>query len=343
MKVFAGMDPRLALRDVPAYAHRIEAMGFDGLHVPETIHDSLAVSLLALEHTTDLLVRTSVTLAFVRSPTLVAYTAWDLAGFSGGRFELGLGTQVRQNVTERMGMPWSAPAPRLAEYLDVLDALYASFRSGDPPAVAGEHYRVVRLQPYFNPGPDAETPVPATWLGGVNRRVCELAGARAAGFVTHPTNSDPKYLAQRCLPALRAGAAGAGRSQRPELVVGTAVVTGRDDAAVAAERERQRRLFAFLYSTPAYAPTLELHGWEALGEDLRRLVRDERWEDLGSVVDDDVLDALVPSGRHDELGPILLDRYEGLADGLVLGPQPDPADDSSVAELVRALRARAVR
>src|ERR1700712_3405700 len=99
MKVYAGMDPALPLSQVPAYARRVEQLGYDGLQVAETIHDALAVALLAAEHTTRITIRTSVALAFVRSPTLTAYAAWDLARFSGGRFQLGLGTQIRQNVT----------------------------------------------------------------------------------------------------------------------------------------------------------------------------------------------------------------------------------------------------
>ena len=120
MKVYSGMDPRLPLRDVAGYARRVEQLGFDGLHVAETIHDSLAVALLALEHTTTMTVRTSITLAFVRSPTLVAYTAWDLAVMSGGRFELGLGSQIKQNIRDRYGMPWSEPRSRMRDYLGAL-------------------------------------------------------------------------------------------------------------------------------------------------------------------------------------------------------------------------------
>jgi probable F420-dependent oxidoreductase len=338
MRVYAGMDPRLPLRDVPAYARRIEAMGFDGLHVAETVHDALGVSLLVAEHTERLTIRTSVALAFVRSPTLTAYAAWDLAAFSGGRFQLGLGTQIRQNVTERMGMPWSEPVSRMREYLDVLDALYASFRTGERPDVRGDTYSVTRLQPYFNPGPDTETVAPPTWLGGVNVGMCELAGERADGFVTHPTNSNPRYLEAICLPHLRVGAERAGRPV-PELVVGATMAAGRTEADVEAERERQRRLFAFLYSTPAYGRTLELYGWTDLAGELQALIRADRWDDLPALVTDDLLDALVPTGTYDQLAPVLLARFADLADGLLLGPQPDEANDEAVTALVTGLRA----
>src|SRR4051812_24331866 len=162
------MDPRMSLVEVPAYARRIEAMGFDGLHVAETVHDALAVSLLVAEHTERIIIRTSVALAFVRSPTLTAYASWDLAKVSGGRFQLGLGTQIRQNIEDRMGMPWSDPVPRMREYVAVLRELFRVFAEGGTPGVAGDVYRVTRLQPYFNPGPDPSVVPPPIWLGGVN-------------------------------------------------------------------------------------------------------------------------------------------------------------------------------
>ena len=169
VRVYAGTDPRLPLADVAEHARRVEAMGYDGLHVAETVHDALAVALLAAEHTERITIRTSVALAFVRSPTLVAYAAWDLSRFSGGRFELGLGTQIRQNVEERYGMPWGEPVARMRDHLGALDALFASFRTGEPPRHEGPWYRITRMQPYFNPGPDAATRTPPLWLGGVGR------------------------------------------------------------------------------------------------------------------------------------------------------------------------------
>ncbi len=115
MKVYAGMDPRLSLPDVIAHAQRVERLGYDGLHVAETIHDAMAVALLAAEHTERITVRTSVALAFTRSPTLLAYAAWDIAKLSGGRFQLGLGTQIRQNIEDRYGVEFGTdPIGRLA-------------------------------------------------------------------------------------------------------------------------------------------------------------------------------------------------------------------------------------
>ena len=335
------MDPRLPLPDVLEHAARVERLGYDGLHVAETVHDALAVALLVAEHTERITVRTSVALAFTRSPTLAAYGAWDIAKLSGGRFQLGLGTQIRQNIEDRYGVPFGDdPIARLRDYVGAVRAVFDAFATGAAPSYESTHYRVTRLQPYFNPGPDAETAPPAIYLGGVQRRACALAGAVGDGFVSHPTNSNPRYLSETCLPALAEGAAESGRSLGAgfEVVVGSPVITGATPAALAAERERQRRLLAFLYSTPAYAPTLELYGWPELGPRLRELIRHDRWDDLAAVLSDDVLDTLVPSGTFVELPAVLLDRFAALGQGLMVNPPADPSHDDAFAEVVASLQ-----
>lgn len=339
MKVYAGMDPRLPLREVGAYARRVEAMGYDGLQISETIHDSLAVALLSAEHTSTLTIRTAVTLAFPRSPTLIAYGAWDLAQFSQGRFELGLGTQIRENIEDRYGISWVEPVGRMRDYLTGLAALFASFRSGGGIRHESAHVNLTRLQPYFNPGPDACTLAPRIWLGGVNAGICQLAGELAAGFITHPTSSTPRYLESVCLPNLRAGLARARRdASEVEVVVTTPLITGHSRAHLDEAREQQRKSLGFLYSTPGYRATLELYGWPELDAQLRTLIRQDRWSELASLITDEMLDALVPTGTYDELASSLTERYAGLVDGLVLPPPADPAHDDEVTRLIRRLQ-----
>ena len=338
MKVYAGMDPAIPLRDVAGYARRVEAMGYDGLQVAETVHDGLALAMLALEHTERITVRTSVILAFVRSPMLTAYTAWDLAAMSNGRFELGLGTQIKQNIEGRYSVPWREPVARMGEYIDALRAIFTTFATGAPLRFEGDHYQFTRMQPYFNPGPIGVAP-PPLWLGGVNPKICRLAGAKADGFITHPTNSNPRYLDEIALPSLRAGAESVARDPATiNLVVGSPYITGATAAAVAVEREHQRQMLAFLYSTPAYRRTLELFGWADLGERLQRMTRENRWDELSSLVTDEVLDALVPQGTYDEL-PSVIERWFGhVATGVLIAPPRDAADDPALAALVRAVR-----
>jgi probable F420-dependent oxidoreductase len=342
MKVYAGMDPRLSLRQIIDHAVRVETLGYDGLHVAETVHDALGAALLAAEHTSRITIRTSVALAFTRSPTLTAYAAWDLSKLSRGRFELGLGTQIRQNIEDRYATTFSRdPLGQLRDYVGAVRAAFGAFSTGEKPSYVSSHYRVTRMQPYFNPGPDGETVAPKVYLGGVQRKACALAGEIADGFVTHPTNSNPLYLETTCLPGLAEGAEAAGRDLGDagfELVIGTQVITGSSPDALLAERERQRKLLAFLFSTPAYRPTLELYGWAELGPRLREIIRHDRWDDLSSILSDEVLDTLVPCGTFEELPEILAARFAGLGQGIVVSPPAGADDDGAFGEVIAALR-----
>ena len=338
MDVVAGLSDRLPLGDTADFARRVESMGYDVLHVPETVHDGLAVALLALDATERLRVRTSITLAFVRSPMLVAYAAWDLQSFSGGRFSLGLGSQIKQNIEGRYAMPWSEPVDRMSDYVDALHAIWHCFETGDALDFNSANYTFDRLQPFFNPGP-IDQPSPPIWLGGVNQRMCGLAGRSAEGFVTHPTNSCPRYLTEVCVPKLREGAVESGRSGGPELVTGSPFITGPDAAAVDERREHQRRSFGFLYSTPAYRRTLELVGHAELGERLQQMTREKRWDRLHDLVPDDVLDAIVPQATWDALPDVVDEWFGNLVDGVILPVPDDPTLDDRFAEIVAAVGA----
>jgi probable F420-dependent oxidoreductase len=339
MEVVTTLPADTPLDQVATLIGRIERLGFDTVHIPETVHDSLAVALLAAEHSRRLSIRTSMTLAFPRSPMTTAYAAWDLARFSGGRFQLGLATQVRGNIEGRFSVAWSDPAGRLADYLRAMRAIFDSFRTGRPLVHHGDHYRFTRLQPYFNPG-GADVQPPQLWTGGVNRRICEVAGALADGFVTHATNSHPRFLREHCLPALAAGARRTGRSDgSPRVVVVSKCITAPDRQALRAARDAARRELAFLYSTPAYRPTLRLLGHAGVGERLTGLVRAGRWNALPAVLTDEVLSDLVPQATYADLPDLLRRWYGGLAHGLAVGLPPDDRHDAAFAELVHALRA----
>lgn len=339
MLAYLALDPEQSLASVPAYARRAERLGFAGLHVPETIHDSLAVALLALEHTTQITVRTAVTLAFVRSPTAVAYAAWDLSELSGGRFELGLGSQIKQNIRDRFGMPWTEPVERMRDYVGALHALFEAFRTGGALNFEGAHYRLTRMQPYFNPGP-SDVAAPPIWLGAVNGGMCELAGEVAHGVVTHSTNSEPDHLRDVVRPALLRGAATTDRTTEAAVVASPSIATGLDDTAVAAERERHRRMLAFLYSTPAYAPALVRRGWNELPERLREVVRAQQWDRLAAVVTDAVVDEFVVCARYDELAHLLQARFGALADGVVLPALREDTGDAVIQSCVATLAAQ---
>src|SRR6186713_816254 len=105
MKFDATLPPT-GLTDVPAIAKAAEEIGVDALWTQETQHDPFLPCALIAEHTRRLHFGTGIAVSFARSPANLAYIAWDLAVQSGGRFILGLGTQVKAHVERRFGLSW---------------------------------------------------------------------------------------------------------------------------------------------------------------------------------------------------------------------------------------------
>ncbi len=337
-QVYASMDQRMEPARVAAHAQRAEALGYDGLNVPEAIHDGLLMAQLALQATKRLRVATSVLIAFPRSPMALALAAWDLQSLSKGRFELGLGSQVRGNIVDRYSTPWTPPVPRMREYVTALRAIFDTFQNGTPLDFRGEHYQFTRLQPFFNPGP-LESPAIPIYLGGVGPRMTALAGEVSDGLMTHPSNTPPRYIEEVTLPELARGAARrTGDGARPRLMVSALTATGETRAEVEAAREQQRELLAFLYSTPAYWRSLELFGWKDRGERLRELTRQQRWSEMTAVMTDEMLDTFVPAAPYGEVADVLRDRYGELSDWITFPMPADPARDAACREAIAALK-----
>lgn len=338
MQVFATMSERMDLREAADHARRVEAIGYDGLLVPEAVHDGLLTSMATLSATRGLKVATSVLVVFPRSPMTTAYAAWDLQALSGGRFELGLGTQVRANVVGRFSTKWLSPVPRMREYVESLRAIFHSFQTGDPLEYDGEHYQFSRLQPFFNPGP-LDCPPPPIHLGAVGPDMTRMAGGTADGLMSHPTNSSARVLAELTLPRVAEGALRQNRSPEdcPVMAAGF-VATGFDETAVAQKREWVREHFTFLYSTPAYWPALDHLGFGDVGRKLHDLSRRGCWDDMKGLVSDEMIDVLVPQGRYTDIAKILLDDYDSIVDRITFPVPDDPAHDEQVAEVLAALR-----
>ena len=338
MQVYASMSERMGPADAASHARRVEAMGYDGLLVPEAVHDGFLTSMAALSSTTSLRVTTSVLVAFPRSPMTTAHAAWDLQALSGGRFELGLGTQARGNIIGRYSTSWVSPVSRMREYVESLRAIFDCFQTGDALRYEGQHYRFNRLQPFFNPGP-LECGPPPIHLGAVGPDMTRMAGGTADGLMSHPTNSSAPYLAEVTLPRVAEGASR--RNRRPEdcpVMAAGFVATGPDEAAVAKARESVREQFAFLYSTPAYWPSLDHRGFGDVGRALHDLSKHGRWDEMKGLVSDEMIDALVPQGRYAEIAGVLLGEYASLIDRLTFPVPADSAQDEEVAEVIAQLR-----
>jgi probable F420-dependent oxidoreductase len=339
MQVFATMSERMTATEVVDHARRVEAMGYDGLLVPEAVHDGFLTSMAALTATERLKITTSVLVVFPRSPMIVAHAAWDLQALSGGRFELGLGTQVRGNIVGRFSTPWTSPVPRMREYVESLKAIFHAFQTGEKLDYRGEHYQFTRLQPFFNPGP-LDGPEPPILLGAVGPDMTRMAGGTADGLMTHPTNSSARYLAEVTRPRVAEGAARKGRVPEdcPILAAGF-VATGPDAAAVAAQREWVREYFTFLYSTPAYWPSLDHNGFGEVGRQLHDLTKEGRWDDMKGLIRDEIIDTLVPQGTYDEIAAILLGLYRPIVERITFPMPEDPALDERVARVIAELQA----
>ena len=333
-QVFAATPEDMGPGEIAAHAARAEAVGFDGLQVPDAIHDGLLLSAMALAATQKLIVGTGVLVAFPRSPMTVAVASWDLQQMSGGRFELGLGTQIKQNIEERYSAKWVSPVPQLREYVQSLKAIFYSFQSGERLNFQGEHYRFTRLQPFFNPGPIEYPDIPIL-CGAVGPAMTRMVGKIADGMITHPTNTPPEYIREVCLPRLQAGFDKAGRDLDSfKLILGPLTATGKNEEIVAAEWEKMRNLLGFLYSTPAYWPSLELFGWQDKGQQLLEMTRSGNWGAMPEIITDDMLEKFVPRGSYDTIAKVYRERYAGLAKRITFPMPLDPADDELAAQAI---------
>ncbi len=338
-QVFAATPETMGPGEIGAHAARAEAMGFDGLQVPDAIHDGLLLATMALASTQKLIVGTGVLLAFPRSPMVTAIASWDLQKMSGGRFELGLGTQIKQNIEQRYSARWDSPVPQMREYVQAIKAIFHSFQTGERLNFEGEHYQLTRLQPFFNPGPIDHPHIPVL-CGAVGPAMTRMVGRIADGMITHPTNTPPEYIREVCLPRLQAGFDKAGRSGDDfKLVLGPLTATGKDEATVAAEWEKQRNLLGFLYSTPAYWPSLELFGWQDKGQQLLDMTRSGNWQDMPSIITDDMLEKFVPRGNYDDIVDIYRSRYGELTRRITFPMPENPADDALAAAAIARLKA----
>jgi alkanesulfonate monooxygenase SsuD/methylene tetrahydromethanopterin reductase-like flavin-dependent oxidoreductase (luciferase family) len=157
--------------------------------------------------------------------------------------------------------------------------------------------------------------------------------------MTHPTNTSPRYRREVILPQLKKGAARSGRDAADVKVMSTPLIaTGRTQAAANAEREKIRQMLGFLYSTPAYWPSLELFGWKDRGERLHRMAAEGRWSDMTALISDEMLDAFVPTARYGEIADVLRECYAVLTDWVMLPMPVDPSDDAEAAKAVARLR-----
>ncbi len=301
------------LRDVPALAREAEDLGVDGLWTAETRHDPFLPLALAAEHTRRVSLGTAIAVAFPRSPTVVAHTAWDLQAASGGRLILGLGTQVKGHMERRFSVKWTAPGPRLREYILALRAVWNAWQTRGPVAFQGEHYAITLMTPFFAPGPIEQPRIPI-YIAAVNAYNLRLAGELCEGVHLHPFHS-VKYLREFALPNIEAGLAKAGRPRGAiELACSVFMITGENAEATARAREHARAQIAFYASTRTYEPVLAAHGWQDLTPRLHRKSVEGDWAGMAALITDEMLDVFAVEAPLDGLRAALDQRYGGILD-----------------------------
>jgi len=307
--------------DVAEAAAAFDVAGPDRLWLGETDHDVFLQSMRALQATSRLEVGTSIAVAFARSPMNTAYLANDLGCWSGGRFTLGLGTQVKAHIERRFGMPWSHPAARMEEYIRALRAIWRAWRTGERLDFGGEYYQLSLMTPMFTPPrtPDVD---PEIFLAAVGPRMTEVAGRVADGVITHAFSTE-RYLREVTVPRLSHAAASVGRQPgEVQLSVSVFVVAGGSDIDVEELRRQTRARIAFYGSTPAYREVLALHGWGDLADELARLSRSgepDRWTAMAGLVDDAVLSTVAACGDSvDDVAQEVVKRFGDLADRVTL-------------------------
>ncbi len=314
MKVFTTI-PQDNLRKVPAAARAIEAAGYDGIMTMENAHEPFLPLAVAATVTERVELITGIAIAFARSPMVVANAGWDLQAAAPGRVVLGLGSQIKAHNEHRFSVPWSAPAPRMREYVQALRAIWACWKGEGALAFRGEHYRFTLMTPNFIPE-DFPGPPPAVTIAAVGPAMLRVAGEVCDGVRLHPFCTRA-YLEQVVLPELATGwARGGRRREHFEISGGGFIATGPDDEAVARMVEWVRYRVAFYASTPAYWPVLAQHGLEELGAKLNRMTKAGQWDRIAAEIPDDVVNLFAAIGRHDEIAAAIAKRFGGASDAI---------------------------
>jgi probable F420-dependent oxidoreductase len=298
----------LDLGSIGRDARLLEEVGYHGLVVEETKDDPFVIMALAAQATTKLHLGTSVAIAFPRSPTITAMSAWTIQKLSHGRFTLGLGTQVKAHIERRYGLPWSPAGPWMREYVAAVRAIWDSWQNGTPLDIKGPHYNINLTVPLFNPGPIEHPDIPIH-VAAVNSVMCRIAGEVADGIRVHPVCT-PSYIEQVMLPAVRAGAERTGRSLESfQMCMKPLVATAATEAELVPKVRDTRARISFYASTPQYRAAFDHLGLGDLADRLKLLSRAQRWEEMPQHINDEVLETFVTIGTYDTIAAKLTERF----------------------------------
>lgn len=329
----------MTIQRIADEARAVEALGFDGLTTPEAGHDPYLPLTICAEHTERVTLGTNVAISFPRSPMVTAQIAWDLQQLSGGRFELGLGTQVKGHNERRYAAPWTGPpGPRMRDYVTCLRAMFDAFQKGEKPSFMSKHYQFTLMSPFFNPGPIEHSSIPIH-VAAVNTYMARMAGELCDGLRLHPIATF-RYTEQVIIPTIASGAKEAGRSPSAVNVIGAPFLAiAPDEDGLAAAKDALRQHIAFYASTRTYHAVLEFHGWTDVGMRLHQLSKEGKWTEMPKLISDEMLDEWAIVGTYDQLVPKLKERCAGVFQTILLDlPSRLKKNPDRVREIVAELR-----
>lgn len=339
------LDPGLREPDTPleigefaARAKTAEDVGLTAVLVEETKDDPFQLLALGAAATSTIQLGTSVAIAFPRSPTVTAMSAWSLQKLSNGRFMLGLGTQVRAHIQRRYGQSWHAPAPWMRDYIRAVRAVWNCWQTEEPLAFESDHYNLDLMVPLFNPGPIEHPHIPIH-IATIGPNMCALGGELADGIRLHPVCT-PKFIDEEVLPAVARGALRADRDvDEVEICIKPLIGTAPTEQALERVVDTVRARVAFYLSTPSYRRTFRLHGWESIAEQASVLSRELRWDELPGLVHDEMLHTVATIGTHAEIADKLNERFGKRVDRIEFStPVNSPEEAETLRGILKQIR-----
>ncbi len=334
MKVDAG-GYHSTVDGAGAAAIAAEQAGYAGWWAPETQIDPFIGCAVAAERTSSIEIGTAIAVAFARNPMTVALQANDLQALSGGRFFVGLGSQIKPHITKRYSMPWSHPAPRMREFVLAMRAIWDTWAGRAELDFRGEFYTHTLMTPFFNPGPN-QFGDPKVFLAAVGPLMTEVAGEVADGLLCHGFSTE-RYLREVTIPAIERGRAKRGLGLEGFEISGPSFVVARDSAQEQdAGTQMVRGQIGFYGSTPAYRPVLEVHGWGELQGELNAATKRGEWDKLPGMIDDEVLNTFAIIGTPEEAVAEVKRRYGDVVTRITLD-LPADFDPERRAALVEEL------
>jgi probable F420-dependent oxidoreductase len=337
MLVYSMVRPK-DLKDFPDEFVRTESLGYDGSTLLElTVPPTLSAVAGAMT-TRDIKFLTGVFVAFPRSPMATAYDAWNIQSLSNGRFQLGLGSQIKAQLTRRFGTEYLPPVKRMRDYILALHAIWDCWQNGTKLNYEGEYYNHSHMLPYYTPDP-LKCKLPEIQLAGVNKLMCQLTGELADGHLPGDPITD-KWHAEVMLPNLEIGAKKAGRSLK-DIQLGSYGFIGCANTDEGLERVRDglRERVAFYASTPEYKKMLDMHGWDVNLSDFIEMAKKGLWKEMGQLVSDDMLEAYACVGTPEQLPGKLKKRFGGYVDRIQLDEDWfDGLSDDDIRKLVAEIK-----